>query len=135
MTDRRITIQTITQLVLAVIGTGIVVVLALQHRADRADHDALLAELREARQARYEYKVVNVVADGGDRQGDDALKLATATPSEPELTRLGSAGWELVGTYLELETAYPNFGDSKYVTGLQPNVRPQRAVLILRRRV
>jgi hypothetical protein len=41
----------------------------------------------------------------------------------------------IVGSYLEIETAYPNFGDSKYVTGLQPNVRPQRLVLVLRHRI
>jgi hypothetical protein len=33
-----------------------------------------------------------------------------------------------------METAHPNFGNSEYVTGLQPNIRPQRVVLVLRRR-
>ena len=40
-----------------------------------------------------------------------------------------------IRVYLEMETAFPNSGSAKYVTGPQPNVRPQRLVLILQRRV
>lgn len=63
------------------------------------------------------------------------MKSTSVTPSQDELSKLGAEGWELVGSYLEMETAFPNFGNAGYVTGLQPNVRPQRAVLIFRRRL
>lgn len=33
----------------------------------------------------------------------------------------------------ELETVYPNWGNEKYVTGIQPNVRTMSVVLILKR--
>jgi hypothetical protein len=49
------------------------------------------------------------------------------------LDRLGSEGWELVGVFLEHETAHPNFGSEGLVTGLQPNVRPQKLVCIFKR--
>lgn len=83
----------------------------------------------------YEYKVFAVQSEGHDRTGDAAMKFTSITPSDSELSKMGGDGWEVVGTYLEMETAYPNFGKAEYVTGLQPNVRPQRVVLILRRPV
>lgn len=89
----------------------------------------------ESHDLRYEYKVLAVMSEGHERTGETAMKYAAITPSDTELSALGAEGWEIVGSYLELETAYPNFGDSKYVTGLQPNIRPQRAVILLRRRV
>lgn len=60
-------------------------------------------------------------------------KATRVNPTEIALNKLGSEGWLLVISYLELETAYPNFGDYKYVTGLQPNIRPQRAILLFKR--
>ena len=55
----------------------------------------------------------------------------------PEFSSLlslrGQNGWELVDTFLEHETSHPNFGKDDYVTGLQPNIRPQRLVLIFKR--
>lgn len=50
------------------------------------------------------------------------------------LTALGNEGWELVDTYTILETVHPNFGNSSYVTGLQPNVRTKELVFIYKRR-
>jgi hypothetical protein len=82
----------------------------------------------------YEYKVVTVASEGHDRTGENAMKFASVTPKDDELTALGADGWEVVGMYLEMETAFPNFGKAEYVTGLQTNTRPQRAVIILRRR-
>ncbi len=98
------------------------------------------ADARELRtlllEPRYEYRVVVVVPEGDPaRQGEEALKASLLQVDEKELSKLGAQGWELVDSYLELETAYPNFGDAKYVTGLQPNVRPQRLVVILRHRL
>ncbi len=83
---------------------------------------------------KWEYKVVYVLNEGYNRTGSEALKYSTVTPDEASLNKLGDDGWELVSSYLEMETAYPNFGSSDYVTGIQPNIRPQRVVLIFKRR-
>lgn len=84
---------------------------------------------------KWEYKVVRVDSEGYDRSGADAGKFASVTPSNEILNQLGSEGWELSTSYLEMETAWYNFGKDEYVTGLQPNVRPQRAILIFKRRL
>ncbi|MDQ3816859.1 MAG: DUF4177 domain-containing protein [Thermoproteota archaeon] len=84
-------------------------------------------------QPKYEYKVVSFLTESNDRTGGGALKFSSVKVDEAQLASMGAEGWELVGTFLEMETAYPNFGSSEYVTGLQPNVRPQRAVLIFKR--
>jgi hypothetical protein len=54
--------------------------------------------------------------------------------SDSVLTSMGEEGWELVDTYTILETVHPNFGNSSYVTGLQPNVRTKELVFIYKRR-
>lgn len=93
-----------------------------------------LGGLACSRRGAWEYKVVQVAAqDGGSRTGSGAMRYATVTPAEDQLNELGKEGWELATSYLEMETAYPNFGNSDYVTGLQPNVRPQRLVMIFKR--
>jgi hypothetical protein len=83
----------------------------------------------------YEYKQVAFFADGSDRTGTGALEYASVDADVSQLNQLGAEGWEIVGSYLEMETAYPNFGDTDYVTGIQPNVRPQRLVILLEREV
>ena len=82
---------------------------------------------------KWEYKVLPVSADSYARTGADASKPTTVNPTDSELNQLGANGWELTTSYLEVETAYPNFGSETYVTGIQPNVRPQRVVLIFKR--
>jgi hypothetical protein len=84
---------------------------------------------------KFEYKTVAFATASPERTGTAALEFASVTPEQKQLDEIGSGGWEIVASYLEMETAFPNFGDSSYVTGLQPNVRPQRLVLILKRRV
>jgi hypothetical protein len=37
--------------------------------------------------------------------------------------KMGKEGWELVSTYTEIGTSFPNFGNSEYVTGLRDNTR------------
>jgi hypothetical protein len=82
----------------------------------------------------WEYKVVTTFPDvSSDRTGDGSGLYAHIEPSEAMLNQMGQEGWELVTSYLEMETAYPNFGDSQYVTGIQPNIRPQAVVLIFKR--
>jgi hypothetical protein len=55
-------------------------------------------------------------------------------PSDSSLNKFGIDGWEIATSYLETETVFPNLlasGDG--VNGLQPNVRPQRLVVIFKR--
>ncbi len=87
---------------------------------------------------RWEYRIVDFGAEspkGVDRPRVEsgAGDFSYVNPAESALNELGQEGWEMVGCYLEMETAWPNFGDPKYIIGLQPNVRPQRLVLIFKR--
>ena len=132
MTGVKSLIVTIGAAVSALALAGLVVIQVLSWQEGRDE----LAQLRkELREPRYEYRVIGVSSEGQDRTGEAAMKYTSVTPSHEELSKLGAEGWELVGSYLEMETAFPNFGNAGYVTGLQPNIRPQRAVLILRRRI
>ena len=82
----------------------------------------------------WEYKVVAIGSEGHERLKIGAINYSSVTPSEADFNILGKQGWELASSYLEMETAWANFGKDEYVTGLQPNVRPQRVVFIFKRR-
>ncbi len=82
----------------------------------------------------WEYKVVAVGSEGHERLRIGAMNYSSVTPSEADFNLLGKQGWELASSYLEMETSWANFGKDEYVTGLQPNVRPQRVVFIFKRR-
>lgn len=94
-----------------------------------------VALLKQLSAPQYEYKTIDFYGKGPSREGSGAFKFTSITPDAGQLKALGAEGWEVVGTYLEMETAWPNFGSAKYVAGLQPNVRPQRLVMVLQRRV
>lgn len=81
----------------------------------------------------WEYKSYKFSALGYDRTGSEAGKSSTVILSEEKLNEFGKDGWELVSTSLEMETSYPNFGNASYVTGLQPNVRPQTLICIFKK--
>jgi hypothetical protein len=84
----------------------------------------------------WEYRVVSISPETAHDRGltiEGGMAQNQIDVSDAQLNALGLQGWELAGSYLEMETAFPNFGDSKYVTGLRDNVRPQRLVLILKR--
>ena len=83
----------------------------------------------------WQYKVVNFYSQGYERTGSGSTYATTIYISESDLTILGVEGWELVSTSLETETAYPNFGNASYVTGIQPNVRPQKLICIFKRQI
>ena len=132
MSDKKATISLVIQGLATIALTALVVVQVLSWGDAKSD----AAELRTAMmEPRYEYKVVVVAGTSNERMGDGAVKPSSITVDEKELSKLGSQGWEIVGSFLEMETAYPNFGKAEYVTGLQTNVRPQRLVLILRHRI
>lgn len=83
----------------------------------------------------WKYKILFVEAPAKARTGADALAVASIPLDEGQLDALGKEGWELVTSYIEDETSFPNLGDTKYVTGLQPNVRPRRATLVFKHAV
>jgi len=82
---------------------------------------------------KWEYKLVSFASDGHNREGEGAAAYSSIVIGADSLKEYGDQGWELVGSFLEMETAFPNFGRGEYVTGLQPNIRPQRLVLIFKR--
>ena len=85
---------------------------------------------------KWEYKILSVEASGsGVRTGKGGGSVSIVLPSTDEFNRLGAQGSELSNSYLEMETAWVNFGDTNYVAGLQPNVRPQSVVFIFKRKV
>ena len=93
---------------------------------------------------KWEYKTVYFDAekiqavDKSYSKGADFFKRtissSTVLPSDSSLNKFGIDGWEIATSYLEMETVFPNLlasGDG--VNGLQPNVRPQRLVVIFKR--
>jgi hypothetical protein len=67
------------------------------------------------------------------REYDDAKDATAVFIEESELDSFGREGWELVSTYLEMETAFFNFGKSDLHTGIKENMRPQAVVAIFKR--
>lgn len=67
---------------------------------------------------KWEYKVVSVP---GTSSADFTPMVFGDETSM--LNEMGEEGWELVDTYTETSTVFPNFGNEQYVTGLQPNTR------------
>ena len=64
---------------------------------------------------------------------NEEFKAKRVIIEEEDLDELGAQGWELVNTYEETETVFPNWGNEKYVTGIQPNTRTLGIVLIFKR--
>jgi len=84
----------------------------------------------------WEYETINFKANGFDRlNSSEALEFSSIQINNSILNDYGKDGWEIVDTYLELETAFPNFGNEEYVTGIRENVRSQNLVVILKRKV
>lgn len=82
----------------------------------------------------WEYQTVELPGTGISRTGSSALSASTILLDSSRLNAMGEQGWELVDSFVEVETAFPNFGKEEYVTGLRENIRPQKAVLIFKRR-
>ncbi len=94
--------------------------------------------------SRWEYTYVSVPARSAryttlkaDREGHDAMSAAQIDRERlKSLTEeMTKGGWELAGTAMEIETAFPNFGKDEYVTGLRENVRPQALLMVFRKAI
>lgn len=69
----------------------------------------------------WEYKVVKVAGKSAKVLADyGALVYGDQTAM---LNKMGEEGWELVSTYTEIATVFPNFGNSEYVSGIRDNTR------------
>ena len=79
----------------------------------------------------WEYKVVKVAGKPAETLADyGALVYGDQTAM---LNKMGKEGWELVGTYTETATAFPNFGNSDYVTGIRDNTRTSVVNFVFKR--
>lgn len=54
-------------------------------------------------------------------------------PNIEVLDSLGSEGWELVDTYTEIYTLFPNFGQKGYHTGMKENVKVKNICFVFKR--
>lgn len=84
--------------------------------------------------SKWEYQTIRYSNSALQRYGEEAGEADMVNVDVNQLTSLGSQGWELVSTYLEMETSYVNFGKNEYVTGIQPNIRPQSVICIFKRK-
>jgi hypothetical protein len=85
----------------------------------------------------WEYRTIRVLtSQQSERTGLQAMKYSSIDSDSlaAQMQALGREGWEIVGSTVEMETAWPNFGRDDYVTGLQPNIRPQSMLVILKRK-
>lgn len=91
--------------------------------------------------SKWEYKTVYFESerfegkDKGYKKNDEFFKNAVSStsviPSDAELNKIGKDGWEMVSSYLEMETVFPNLlAVGANVDGLKSNTRPQRLVVI-----
>jgi hypothetical protein len=85
----------------------------------------------------WEYKVIYVAATPGvERLGNGSLSATSIVIDEAQLNDLGKDHWELTSTLSEYETAFPNLSnDLKYVTGIQPNIRPKAVIFFFKRSI
>lgn len=87
-------------------------------------------ESQNVESQKWEY---NIIGDGGINAGSFNSKVFVLDVIEQELNKLGDEGWELVDVYTRIETVHPNFGNDKYVTGLQPNTRTEVVFYVFKR--
>lgn len=70
---------------------------------------------------KWEYKIVKVA--GKETEYRETFGSLVFNDQTAMLNKMGNEGWELVSTYTETGTVFPNFGNSEYVTGIRDNTR------------
>ncbi|MCR4965688.1 MAG: DUF4177 domain-containing protein [Bacteroidales bacterium] len=80
---------------------------------------------------KWQYKVIRI--SGTEQETLPDFQCKTININDQSLNELGREGWELVDIYTETETVHPNYGNSEYVTGLQPNVRTAATVFVFKK--
>ena len=84
---------------------------------------------------KYEYKVVKVEPDndfGAITMDVDPYPNSFKDQTQM-LNKMASQGWELVDTYTEIMTRFPNFGKEEYVTGIRTNTKTSAINFIFKR--
>ena len=81
---------------------------------------------------KWEYKTITYKGSEQDELAKFASKKIDIANSS--LNSLGEEGWELVDVFEKTETVHPNFGNTEYVTGLQPNVRTSEISFVFKRK-
>jgi hypothetical protein len=105
---------------------------------------SILLSCQSNKSIKWEYKVLYFDSEliiskdkqytKGTANFKSSISSTSIKPNEEILNNLGNEGWEIVSSYLEEETVYPNLlAEGDGVLGLQPNVRPQRLFIILKR--
>jgi hypothetical protein len=92
---------------------------------------AIIAVCISSCASNWEYKVVTVKGTEMEASKFDPKEFDV---SDESLNLFGKVGWELVNVYPTTETVHPNFGNSEYVTGMQPNVRTSELNFVFKRR-
>ena len=90
---------------------------------------------------KWEYAYVDIISESNSSAvtlGSNYEKMSFKTIPDftYKISSMGEQGWELVGIAVEHETVHPNFGENQnLVTGIQPNVRPQKMICIFKRKL
>lgn len=83
---------------------------------------------------KFECRIETVNASSPEEASAYSDMLPNKFPSsDAKLNELGKEGWELIDVYTTSETVHPNFGNSSYVTGIQPNVRTREVNFVFKR--
>ncbi len=88
------------------------------------------ALLSSCAEKEWEYKTVSI-----DSEPHNAYETSKLYDPESMLNEWGKNGWELVSSYTEIRTSFPNFGDNQYVTGIRTNTATERVTFVLKREV
>lgn len=79
---------------------------------------------------KWEYKTLIIPGSPVSQFSENNINIPDA-----RLDTLGAHGWELVSVYTRVHTVHPNFGNDKYVTGLQANTRTSAVFYVFKRPV
>jgi len=81
--------------------------------------------------SKWEYKIVTIKSIEKETSKFDPNEFRV---SDESLNLFGEKGWELVDIYTTIETVHPNFGNTEYVNGIQPNVRNKEINFLFKRK-
>lgn len=92
---------------------------------------ALLATLTgcSSQPEKWEYKVLELTSE------NPAEKFMPSRFQNPTdmLNVMGQNGWELVDTYTDVHTVFPNFGNEQYLNGIRENARTSAVHFVFKR--
>ena len=79
----------------------------------------------------WEYKVIS---SNNYYDGDDTKRSPSFNDPDFMLFKMGREGWELVSTYTEIATAFPNFDwRDNYISGIRSNTRTTVVYFVFKR--